>query len=110
MNDDRRLRELFSELSARDAREAPEFASLLRAQTGGSRRRPRRLAISVSLGTVAAVATAVVLLRPSTRPAAPPISSWTSPTASLLPLSSPLLDRAPKLGETWLDLEKEVPR
>ncbi len=110
MTDDRRLEELFASLRARDERDAPDFDSLLSAAAAGSRARRRPLAICLCCGALAAAATAVILLRSAPRPSVPPLATWTSPTASLLPAPSPLLARAPELGESWLDLRKEALR
>ncbi len=111
MNDgDRRLQLLFASLRKSDETDAPDFAALLSAPAAGSRTRLRPLAVFLCCGALAVAAVVVVIHRPSPRPAVPPISAWTSPTASLLPGPSPLLARAPTLGESWLEIRKEASR
>ncbi len=99
MNDDE-LRAGFAELRANDEQSAPEFQALLDRASRSTRpdvRGGRWLSpLAISIAAAAVVIVAVGIARASRRAAfvAPPLSTWTSPTASLL--RTPAIDHTRK--------------
>ena len=93
MNDvtDQELRSRFDELRAVDVGDAPDFRELLdranRTAAGNDRHEPRRLPrVAVPIALAAAIVLAVGVARVARRraPIPAPLSTWASPTASLL--------------------------
>jgi hypothetical protein len=95
---DDELRARFAELRAADARGAPDFRGVLdranHSPHADSRGRRWLSPLAISVAAAAVVVAAVGISRVSRRAAfvAPPLSSWTSPTAGLL--RTPAFDRA----------------
>ena len=93
MNDltDRELYSRFAQLRAADLSGVPDFgealgrASQLPADTAWSVRRwPRRIAIPVAIAATIVIAAGIVRVSRRRDYLAPPLSTWTSPTAALL--------------------------
>jgi hypothetical protein len=67
--DEKRIRQLFREMSLDDQRRAPEFESVLAAQSGKARSQDRtrslRLAMAVAMLCVALLIAMVIIVRPS---------------------------------------------
>ncbi len=95
---DDELRARYAELRAADEQSAPDFQKILDRASDSSRATVRRYRwlspLTVSIAAAAVVVAAVGIARASRRAAfvAPPLSTWTSPTAGLL--RTPGVDRA----------------
>ncbi len=105
---DEELRARFSELRAGDELSAPRFGAVVeQAARAGNERVPAaiRWRIPVALSIAAALLLAVSLARATRRHdfIAPPLSTWTSPTASLLRMPGSNLLASPMLGSSALD-------
>jgi len=100
MPDDRELRAAFQAQRAAERERAPGYSRVI-AGRGMARRRPRGLLLAGALAVLTLVA--VLLLVPSRAArelaAARRVMAWESPTAFLLPASTPpLLDSLPRFG------------
>ncbi len=105
---DHELRARFDALRAADERDAPGLRAVLdrarRAPAADARLMARRR-LQVALSIAAALLLAVGVSRISRRPAfvPPPLSTWTSPTASLLHTPGSELLASPALLSSVLD-------
>jgi hypothetical protein len=105
---DDELRSRFAELRDADARHAPAYRAVLERtdrRVPGVDRNGRRRTLRLALAAAAAIVLAVGVARVSRRRAfvAPPLSTWTSPTASLLRTPGAELLASPTLLSSVLD-------
>jgi hypothetical protein len=111
---DHELRAGFEALRAADEQEAPGFTTVLdrakRAPLADPRPRVRRrlqVALSIAAALLLAAGVVRVFRRPDFVP--PPLSTWTSPTASLLRTSGADLLASPTLLSSVLDQLTSMP-